>query len=878
MSNILDPSIYNIQETVASVAKDYIPEESEDTLAVGIFGYLIDMQSQQIQNDIIVNSELGNELWPARARYEDNVIAHAIIQNIDDINAVPAIMPVYLGFDEDEIRDLFINDIFTIDKEYVFDIEGIEFHLEYDLLLTRTVVANKTYVYSARYDISRKNNLSKIVNPYTATPFIQRDQTRPIIYVPCQLMQVTHTTEYKKVISSSSIDNKTFEFSFEDQLADFVVCVKENDKETYLQPMFEGMGIENNIEDYCYYTYINANTIRVRFDSISYLPKLNAEIEVYIKTTKGTGGNFEYDDVIYHQLSSDRFDYRNISCTMRASKKSEGGEDRKSVDELRRLLPKEALSRGSITNMQDLKNYFNMMILNAEKTRIEIMKKVDNQFERSYFAYLVLKDDYDNVVPTNTIDLKIRRSQFTTHDNRKYVLKPGSYIVLEDGIGHVYDKNDEKLQELIKDDTHNYIYTVPYSLVVTGEPLYVSYYLSIMNYPSYVTFDYINQAATRQFITTYVQWTRKYLSDPDRYRLQVMFSPNMTDGKSIIDYNDNGSVSRIKLRVILVMYNEDSTEPYRYLEGKYDETEENTGRFVFNFDMYTTDKINDDNKIHIKGVNIPGTLAKEYGYFTNHVNARLYVLYQFEASEGVYNEYGRYDLDNIVPVNGDGGTYGWTVTNMYTINDGLYFYYNYSQIMSSHVTDNIMQTEYDDEYGFDIKSVPVIKHSYLNTEANIQALVDQFNYEKAYIDKATYLLENNFLIDFKLFNTYGNSSMFTIDKAGKQLVDRIHLTLNFDVRLLKTSDNYTKDYILVDIKSAIENLNDMSSLHIPNLITDITNKYRNSIEYIEFTGFNEYGPGVQHLYKQEKDDVTIVPEFLTVNVSDMTPDINITIV
>ena len=79
MSNILDPSIYNIQETVASVAKDYIPEESEDTLAVGIFGYLIDMQSQQIQNDIIVNSELGNELWPARARYKCSTCNYASI-------------------------------------------------------------------------------------------------------------------------------------------------------------------------------------------------------------------------------------------------------------------------------------------------------------------------------------------------------------------------------------------------------------------------------------------------------------------------------------------------------------------------------------------------------------------------------------------------------------------------------------------------------------------------------------------------------------------------------------------------------------------------------------------------------------------------------
>ena len=134
-------------------------------------------------------------------------------------------------------------------------------------------------------------------------------------------------------------------------------------------------------------------------------------------------------------------------------------------------------------------------------------------------------------------------------------------------------------------------------------------------------------------------------------------------------------------------------------------------------------------------------------------------------------------------------------------------------------------------------------------------------------------MENNFLIDFKLFNTYGKSRLYTTDKEGKELVDRIHLTLEFEVKLLKTSDNNTQKYIRDDIKRMIEDLNDLSSLHIPNLITTITNTYRNSIEYIEFKGFNEYGPSIQHLYKHENDDITAVPEFLCVNVTPEYPDI-----
>ena len=95
-----DPSIYNIQKMTNDVVKKYIPDESEDTLALGTFGYLQDIFSLQIQNDIILNSELGNELWPSRAKYEKNVegacmaileFNKGLIDSVCDI--VPAVKP-----------------------------------------------------------------------------------------------------------------------------------------------------------------------------------------------------------------------------------------------------------------------------------------------------------------------------------------------------------------------------------------------------------------------------------------------------------------------------------------------------------------------------------------------------------------------------------------------------------------------------------------------------------------------------------------------------------------------------------------------------------------------------------------------------------------
>ena len=115
----------------------------------------------------------------------------------------------------------------------------------------------------------------------------------------------------------------------------------------------------------------------------------------------------------------------------------------------------------------------------------------------------------------------------------------------------------------------------------------------------------------------------------------------------------------------------------------------------------------------------------------------------------------------------------------------------------------------------------------------------------------------------------------------KKLIDRVNLTMDFEVKLLQTQIIILKTISLRDIKEIVEDLNDISSLHIPNLITTITNKYRESIEYIEFLGFNGYGPGVQHIYRQEYNvvtgtkDVNMVPKSTIHTDLDMTPDINI---
>lgn len=884
--NLLNTDIYQLVDTVRDLQTRYIDEENNenDTLALGIYGMTVDLFATLLQNSAITTGEMGNELFPARAKFERNVIDHAIIQNIETINAVPAIASVIFGIFEEDIIKYLINDQFVIDKTIPIPIGDFEFHLEYDVIVKRIALPNGEYAYSAMYDMSRKNPLSKIINPYLMAPFMQKYNGKNMIFFYVEMMQVHHSTFEKTLITNNLVENKTVIFGFTDQLADFIVKITEADEVVYLQPVFEGMGLEDNLKYFCYYSYIDADHIRVRFDSISYVPKINAKIEIEIKTTKGSKGNFQYDKAIFPIVTSLRFNYKNVLCMLQLASKSHDGLDRKSVDELRKMLPKEALSRGSITCNQDLENYFNM--LNTDENRLILSKRVDNQFERSYFAYMLLKDSHDNVVPTNTFDVDCTFGDFDTHDNRKYVLKPGCYIVYDDFANNkarVIPRTAETeamLDELEANDKENFVYTCPFMLVVTADPLYVSYYLTLVDTMAQLDFTYINTNATAQFISTNVHWYRQYITNANTYYFDFSITPNIENGPKMVELNENNKIIANKLKAFVVFYNDGyENVPYAYCEAKFlGLYDRDSNIYNFRAEMTTEDVLSDDNKIYIDGLTRAASVNEpEKLLLTPHVGVKIYICAQLDDDYGVF---GRHDLDGIIP----SGLEEYTVCNMYTVVGGLRFYENYSEIISSQVTDITVAGVYTRYLGFHIMRVPCIRRSYVGIEENMQEFIENINFKKAYIDNALYVLEDNFLIDFKFFNTYGPSRIYTKDIAGTpaQLISRVNLTLDFELKLVHTSDKNTKDQILNDIKEIVEDLNEITSLHIPNLITTITNKYREVIEYIEFLGFNDYGPGVQHLYRHDfnvttgMSDVNLTPEFLTVHTDlDMLPDINI---
>lgn len=427
---VLNSDIYDLTAFVDDVKKRNIDNVDSETLLAGIYGYLGYEFTSILQNSIVVASELANEAIPTRAKFDRNVITHALSLGVNKVSATPASMKVLLLFPEKYMKMNMIDNKFILKSTVPIMFGQYEFHTDYDIeikyvkLTDSTNGSNLDYVYTARYIInwSHPNPISNIDNEYLPPISIYKDDTsnENLICIITTLHQVEYNEIEEKVVENDLLINKILNFSFRNQLAHFSIVVTEaNGEQKELVPIYDGL-YTREMQDlqYCYYQYINTNNIRIRFDPSKYQPSANASIYIKVWTTQGYGGNFEYKEDLLVRLTSDEYTNLYMIVKQRSTEGSVDGFDRKSVSELQEIIPKEALSRGSITTLSDLRNYFNS--INNENSVLHVFRKEDNPLTRVYYVYCLMKDMNLNVVPTNTIPVYISEKMRDT-DHKIYI-------------------------------------------------------------------------------------------------------------------------------------------------------------------------------------------------------------------------------------------------------------------------------------------------------------------------------------------------------------------------------------------------------------------------------------------------------------------------
>ena len=987
----LTTDLYEIADYVGEIQADNMDGVSSDTLMLGIFGYMREVFSQTIQNTIIMASEFANEGIATKAKFEKNIIAHALGLGITNINAVPAQIEVYLTFIEDEIINALGGGsgdfIFDRDNQIYFD--DLEFHPDYDIIIRRVRLSNGDFTYTAMYDMQGdgiyENPISDITNPYLTPPIVMAVNGTRYLFTSCLLRQVEKTTIYKKVLSDNTISSKTVNFTFDSQLAGFDVDVSNANGSTHLTPVYEGLSSSGTRYAYVWYTYLDADNIRIKFDRNSYYPRINTDIEIHLQTTQGERGNFTWSGTDYPSFyfDSERLGYTNIFVQVRPiNNESMYGMDKKTVDELKEIIPKEALSRSSITNTTDLQNYFNA--IDTDSSKMYFYKRRDNCLERLYYSYIVMKDATNNIVPTNTVAIEVDPSALETDiGSGKLILKRGQILKLSADGNTCTLFDGDPTQE--PDYTDGFYYIIPYNFAINLDPMYGMYFLTTMNVNKNLGFTYINEECQFQYIATYINWNRKYLTETDTYVLTMNVAQNITADNTMITVDADGNITSSKVRAYIVFYN-DEDEPIRYAEGTIGNFSRESGTFDFTFKFTSNDLIDSENHIRIAGLDQAGFVVGEgldYAYLPGNTKAMIHIItYQPEFSTDTYYDdilgNTHIDIRDVIPINA-----GWCVTNSYEVLSGIDFFYNYSEIVYSNIEmigkeDHEPVTDPDDPYAeitnldvtingevyrfesigdkltqqmlsrasieqfildrfdgsvanfdrtyadpaqtvnqirdiqldlgdgtsltlqyvprepdpepgesddpeaysyyFRIHNVPLIKYDYFRDESMVEFFCSELVRRKSYIDQAIENLEDSFGMDFKFFNTYGPSKMYTLDGVSNYL-NRVNLSLTFRLGLQVNYDENIVQYITDDVKEFVENINEITSVHMSNLVADITAKYEESITFFEFMDFNGYGPGEQHLYAMQMPDDVRTPELVNVNIilPEMTPDINIII-
>ena len=913
----ISTDIYDIVGTVDSLKARYIDDENETTLAVGIFGFIGDVESKKIQTSTIMAGELGNEMFPSRAKLTKNVLTHATYSDITNINAIPATITTNIGIRLDDLDNLMTSNRFVLDCESPIFIGEYEFHLDYDLIITRSKTKvssddlSTAYSYSAQYKLYNdkgefeENRLSSITNQYLIQPFVVLLDNYYYLFLQVTLHQYTIEKTYDKIVTEAIIANKSYTFEFDNQLADFDVYLTTNGVRTRLRPFVWGSD-EGDETNFCWYLYLSDNSIRVTFDNASEIPGLNTDLEIVAYTTLGDGGNFEYTKLdetsegFYFTLSSLNYNYSNLNCFAVATTDSSNGKDRKSKEELQKLIPKAALSRGNLTTDTDVNNYFNL--IDDDTNRLLLQKKVDNQLTRTWYAYFLLKDILGNIIPTNTIKVHIDLN------SSYWVKSPDGRVIIPAGVGVIYDPSTqigeivglEDIDDQIPSPSEpgffgdKYYYMTLYNIVLDRDPLYVAFYITAINKDSYYKFVWVNdnENVLTQFVANKLHYERNLLTDQNTYHINFAIAQSLLNnyGLYIKDTEeitlDDGNTkveeyTTVNIKCIMILFKDSA--PYRWKECTL-ESFSDDGNYIYTFslDLETDNGLDDKNYIKLNNLNVVGSSEDyNYGYFAPQTEARLYILAKFDSEIHDPIERGSGDLciDNIAPFE---GMENYVVTNIYDINDGITLYDNYTGLINSKVT--ALTNEGLQYY---VTGLPVVGRQYLGldqdtSEDNANFVLDAIAEKKEYIDYCLELLENNMDIDFKFFNTYGPSLVYKTE--DDENIGHVDLIMNFEMKLKSSNNIYTKDEVTARIKEIMEDIYDVGDLHIPNLITTITNEFSELIEYIEFIGFNSFGPGVQHIIEGKNDDPHIPPEFLNIrniydeNSASLVPAINIELV
>ena len=853
MANIINTDIYRITDTTQKLESRFADsDDTSDTLQISTFGYLSEQFSRVLQNSIIMGTQTCYETLITKAKDIKTLLTQAVEVQLDGIMATPAYMNVLIGFDEKELLSKMKNNRFTLSRDSLIQIGDYVFHLPYDLMISTEQMGNGEYIYTARYGLnSFMPNFCNIDSAYLSAPYRQLYSGANFIYVPCRIIQIEVRTYDVPILSNNILENKTADFQFNEseednqynQLAGFEVkIISSTDGEVNLNPVFEGMPPTSG-ELYCFYNFLSENTIRLKFDSDSYMPSSGDTVAIRVYTTSGESGNFKYAEEQTISIENDNGEKveNGINFCIVLSQ-SGNGKDKLSKEEMKNILPGEKFLNNTIITEKDLDTYFNSL---TSDNLLKFKKEIHNQIERTKYGYLLCKDANGNIIPTNTIQLFLKEDDFTVC-NDKVIIPPNQTYGLNITADEAF---------LVKDgQKYDFEYSSPLMTVINKNMLSVSYYLTMIDDDYIMKYNYINQNSFLQFIANSINICKSFLENDDKYIITLNISQNTNVDKKLIQLDENENIVSSKIYPVLILK---SGNGEYYVKGTVINFKKSTYVYSIKFEIESDNLLDDENNIRLNNLLLSGKSE-------NNGKCNVYFPQSIDMSLAIYIdlEEGNYGSNTTVPEYAD-----YTLCNIYDI-QSVNLIYNFTSIMRTGikvVLDNDSNTSYR------LTEVPLIKKSYMDDYDRCKYFIDFLQYRKNYIDLALNTIEQAFEIDMKYYNTYGPSKVYRIGHNGESL-DKVNIILRFIVGLIAGVDKSIFESIKKFIQQKIEDFNtsDDTFIHMGNICKAVMDEYTNYVDYIEFVNLNDYDAKYTYLDKNQVcvDKIHQVPELLNINRTD----------
>lgn len=575
----------------------YFNMENVNTYRAGTLGLITDLMATTVEDTAHAVMIARREFYPNTAQYLKSLYTHAASRFMDAPMAKPATANILLMIQQSDILKYGTTEgdlhTFVLDDTFIAYVDDIPFMLDYPVKILSVKKENGKYAHTTHYDFYIDNSLSTDPERYLPNKVINYKGVEYII-ISATMRQINKTYISKLVSSNTIVNTVTMDFNYDGDLANFEVFYTENDNtpRVQLEKRMSDSGISKN--PFCWYTLVDESTIRITFPAnVYFTPKLNSTISMEIATSLGEGGNFDtYESDIVSQNASTRYPYNaQVPVFGTVDGASSGGENVIGTEDFRMEVMRAYCTNHTYISTNDLQMYFDQLMINTDD-KFKFTPKRDDAFIRLYGAFILMKDEASNVIPTNTLDIVLDPLQeakdFDIYSDavHRYIIKPGALFVynhddLDDGYslvrlknihlsddladydddgghwyckkcGYVYtDSENTPFTEILNDNTNAYVcpecgaaktdflqdrflFTNPYLISISTDNFIAGYFLNSINAHHDLSYTAVNDNSIVQFIARHFNIKRNAIAGENFYRISVAISPSVEIDQSTI--------------------------------------------------------------------------------------------------------------------------------------------------------------------------------------------------------------------------------------------------------------------------------------------------------------------------------------------------------